>query len=82
MVEECLNLCYRYLHGVYIPDLIEDHKTMMIVLQLMSKHVVCSLTKGCPLRGKKGGPNVDDKSLSQAHIYILNNYDEIQNYVR
>ncbi|XP_075095301.1 uncharacterized protein LOC142173579 [Nicotiana tabacum] len=39
--------------------------------------------KGCPLGGKNGDPNdLDDKSLSQAHRYILNNCDEIEEYVR
>ncbi|XP_070025158.1 uncharacterized protein [Nicotiana sylvestris] len=37
----------------------------------------------CPLGAKKSDPIVlDDMSLNQAHIYLLNNCDEVQEYIR
>ncbi|WMV18167.1 hypothetical protein MTR67_011552 [Solanum verrucosum] len=39
--------------------------------------------KGCPLGAKKTDPvSLDNKSLSQAHAYLLGNCDEIQEYIR
>ena len=39
--------------------------------------------KGCPIGAKKTDPFVfDNKSLSQAHAYLLGNCDEIQEYIR
>ncbi|XP_049362547.1 uncharacterized protein LOC125827267 [Solanum verrucosum] len=39
--------------------------------------------KGCPLGAKKTDPvSLDNKSLSQAHEYLLGNCDEIQEYIR
>ncbi|XP_019237060.1 PREDICTED: uncharacterized protein LOC109217284 [Nicotiana attenuata] len=42
LVEECLTLCFRYLHGVCKPDLIEDPEIMMNVV-MIHKLSVCSL---------------------------------------
>ncbi|KAG5606467.1 hypothetical protein H5410_027959, partial [Solanum commersonii] len=39
--------------------------------------------KGCPLGAKKTDPvSLDNKSLSQAHAYLLGNCDDIQKYIR
>ncbi|XP_049393365.1 uncharacterized protein LOC125857767 [Solanum stenotomum] len=39
--------------------------------------------KGCPLGSKKTDPFIlDNKTLSQAHAYLLGNCDEIQEYIR
>ncbi|KAH0728079.1 hypothetical protein KY284_003944 [Solanum tuberosum] len=39
--------------------------------------------KGVPLGAKKTDPFIlDDKSLSQAHAYLLGNCDEVQEYIR
>ncbi|KAG5610609.1 hypothetical protein H5410_021890, partial [Solanum commersonii] len=38
--------------------------------------------RGCPLGGKKGEPTfLDNKSRHQAHRYILNNCDEVLEYI-
>ena len=39
--------------------------------------------KGVPLGAKKIDPIIlDDKSLSQAHAYLLGNCDDVQEYIR
>ncbi|KAG5591452.1 hypothetical protein H5410_041966, partial [Solanum commersonii] len=39
--------------------------------------------KGVPLGAKKTDPLIlDNKSLSQAHAYLLGNCDEVQEYIR
>ncbi|XP_070010337.1 uncharacterized protein [Nicotiana sylvestris] len=39
--------------------------------------------KCCPLGAKKSDPIVlDDMSINQAHIYLLNNCDKVQEYIR
>ena len=39
--------------------------------------------KGVPLGAKKTDPIIlDDKSLSQAHAYLLGNCDDVQEYIR
>ncbi|XP_060183378.1 uncharacterized protein LOC132613386 [Lycium barbarum] len=83
LVEECLNLCSRYLHGGVHTRYNRRSRNNDECGSTDAQ--TCSLfpDKGCPLGGKMGDPDeLDDKSLNQAHRYILSNCEEIQDYVR
>ncbi|XP_060211782.1 uncharacterized protein LOC132639346 [Lycium barbarum] len=82
LVEECLNLCSRYLHGGVHTRYNRRSRNNDECGSTDAQ--TCSLfpNKGCPLGGKMGDPDeLDDKSLNQAHRYILRNCEEIQDYV-
>ncbi|XP_060202723.1 uncharacterized protein LOC132631141 [Lycium barbarum] len=83
LVEECLNLCSRYLHGGVHTRY--NRRSRNNDECGLTDAQTCSLfpNKGCPLGGKMGDPDeLDDKSLNQAHRYILSDCEEIQDYVR
>ncbi|XP_019255451.1 PREDICTED: uncharacterized protein LOC109234065 [Nicotiana attenuata] len=82
LVEECLTLCSRYLHGGVQtrfnrrPRNNDECGYDTQTFSLFPK-------RGCPLGAKKSDPIVlDGKSLCQAHAYVLNNCDEVQEYIR
>lgn len=74
LVEECLTLCSRYLHG--------GVETRLNRMRRNSDRSHPSL--GHPIGGKKKGEviSLDYKSKNQAHRYILFNHDEVQNFIR
>ncbi|XP_016452815.2 uncharacterized protein LOC107777332 [Nicotiana tabacum] len=82
LVEECLTLCSRYLHGgvqTRFNRRPRNNDECGYDTQTFSL-----FPKRCfPLGAKKSDPIVlDGKSLCQAHAYVLNNCDEVQEYIR
>ena len=83
MVEECLTFCSRYLHGGVRTRLNRRPRNDDECSSDEGEFSNLFQNKGRPLGGKKGDPFVlDDKLHSQAHAYILDNCDEVQEYVR
>ena len=87
LVEECLNFCSRYLHeGVQTRFNRRPRNTDEVDhIEMETSNSFPDLfpNKGCPLGGKKGDPfMLDEKSRRQVHGYILNNCDEVQDYIR
>ena len=79
----CLNLFSKYMHrGVHT----RFNKRSRNNDECDSNDVeTLSLfpNKRVPLRAKKTNPIIlDDKSLSQAHAYLLGNCDDVQEYIR
>ncbi|XP_057452582.1 uncharacterized protein LOC130744411 [Lotus japonicus] len=74
LVEECLTLCSRYLHG--------GVETRLNRMRRNGDRSHPSL--GHPIGGKKKGEviSLNYKSKNQAHRYILFNHDEVQNFIR
>jgi len=82
-VTNCLNSCSRYFHeGVQT----KFNRRPQNDDECGSPDVQTSNlfpNRGCPLGGKKGEPTfLDNKSRHQAHGYILNNCDEVLEYIR
>ena len=87
LVEECLTFCSCYLHeGVQTRFNRRPRNTDEVDhIEMETSNSFPDLfpNKGCPLGGKKGDPfMLDEKSRRQVHGYILNNCDEVQDYIR
>jgi len=83
LVEECLTLCSRYLHGGVKTRFNRRPRNNDEYDSINAQSSSLFPNTGCPLGAKKSDPIVlDDMSLNQAHIYLLNNCDEVQEYIR
>ena len=83
LVEECLSFCSRYLHESVQTKFNRRPRNNDDCGSNEVDTFNLFPNKGCPLGGKKGDPFViDDKSRTQAHAYVLNNCDQVQEYVR
>lgn len=83
VVKECFTLCSRYMHGGVHTRF--NRRTQNSDECDSGDAATFSLfpNKGCPLGAKKTDPFIlDNKSLTQAHAYLLGNCDEVQEYIR
>ncbi|XP_070031489.1 uncharacterized protein [Nicotiana tomentosiformis] len=82
LVEECLTLCSRYLHGG-VQTRFNRRPPKNDECGYDTQTFSLFPNRGCPLGAKKSDPTVlDGKSLCQVHAYVLNNCDEVQEYIR
>nr|XP_009763828.1 PREDICTED: uncharacterized protein LOC104215671 isoform X2 [Nicotiana sylvestris] len=83
LVEECLTLCSRHLYGGVKTRFNRRPRNNDEYDSINAQASSLFPNTGCPLGAKKSDPIVlDDMSLNQAHIYLLNNCDEVQEYIR
>ncbi|XP_025607933.1 uncharacterized protein [Arachis hypogaea] len=83
LAEECLTFCSRYLHGGVQTRLNkrprnddDPNEDKVVPSKLFSN-------KGHSLGVGNGEPiNLDDRSIAQAHVYVLHNCEEVTDYVR
>lgn len=83
LAEECLTFCSRYLHGGVQTRLNkrprnddDPNEDEVVPSKLFSN-------KGRSLGVGSGEPiNLDDRSIAQAHVYVLHNCEEVADYVR
>jgi len=80
---DCINLFSRYLHGAVQTRFNRRAINNDECDPSDAETVSLFPKKGCPLGAKKTNPFIlDNKTLSQAHAYLLGNCDEIQEYIR
>ncbi|KAH0633348.1 hypothetical protein KY284_036134 [Solanum tuberosum] len=80
---DCMNLFSRYLHGAVQTRFNRRARNNDECDPSDAETVSLFPKKGCPLGAKKTDPFIlDNKTLSQAHAYLLGNCDEIQEYIR
>ncbi|KAH0729589.1 hypothetical protein KY290_000721 [Solanum tuberosum] len=80
---DCMNLFSRYLHRAVQTRFNRRARNNDECDPSDAETVSLFPKKGCPLGAKKTDPvSLDNKSLSQAHAYLLGNCDEIQEYIR
>ena len=80
---DCMNLFSRYLNGAVQTRFNRRTRNNDECDPTDAETVSLFPIKGCPIGAKKTDPFVfDNKSLSQAHAYLLGNCDEIQEYIR
>nr|XP_018625296.1 uncharacterized protein LOC108944606 [Nicotiana tomentosiformis] len=83
LVEECLTLCSRYLHGGVKTRFNRRPRNNDEYDSINAQAFSLFPNTGCPLGAQKNDPIVlDDRLQNQAHIYLLNNCDEVQEYIR
>ncbi|WMV37538.1 hypothetical protein MTR67_030923 [Solanum verrucosum] len=80
---DCMNLFSIYLHGSVHTKFNRRARNNDECDPSDAETVSLFPNKGVPLGAKKTNPLIlDNKSLSQAHAYLLGNCDEVQEYIR
>lgn len=80
---DCMNLFSKYLHRGVHTRFNRRARNNDECDPSDAEPVSLFSNKGVPLGAKKTDPIIlDDKSLSQAHAYLLGNCDDVQEYIR